>query len=53
MFYFLTKRPQTFPSLAYQNQNLVVCDKKYDQPIKTKFVVRKIAYFRMLRILKK
>ena len=36
-----------------QNQNLFVGDKKHFQPIKTKFVVAKIAYFRMLRILKK
>ena len=40
-------------SLAYQNQNLFVGVKKQVQPIETKFVVAKIAYFRMLRILKK
>ena len=46
---------QTFPSLAYQNQNLFVGvkKKKHVKPIKTKFLVAKIADSRMLRILKK
>ena len=45
---------ETFPSLAYQNQNLFVgVKKKHVQPIKTKFLVAKIADSRMLRIMKK